>query len=117
MNTITNVQNGLSARLFAAVTIVSLLLSAFPVAFFVAQAASTSITAESYTIDSTNTTYTKSVDTTGLENIALTFDFDGSTLEGLTGNGTNTPVTVNYSAGTVSGSVVVSDANPTGWLL
>jgi hypothetical protein len=44
MNTITNVQNGLSARLFAAVTIVSLLLSAFPVAFFVANAATQNVT-------------------------------------------------------------------------
>jgi len=41
MNIITTVQNGFSARLFAAVTIVSLLLTAFPVAFFVAEAANT----------------------------------------------------------------------------
>jgi hypothetical protein len=41
MNIITTVQDGFSARLFAAITIVSLLLSAFPVAFFVASAANT----------------------------------------------------------------------------
>jgi hypothetical protein len=39
MNIINTVQNGFSARLFAVTTIVSLLLSAFPVAFFVANAA------------------------------------------------------------------------------
>jgi len=44
MNITNTLQTGFSARLFAAVTIVSLLLSAFPVAFFVAQAAVQNVT-------------------------------------------------------------------------
>ena len=112
---IMNISNtGISARLFAGITMLSLLLSALPVAFFVANAAATSITGESHTIDAANTPYSNTVDTTGLQNIVLTFDFDGSTLEGPSGTGFNAPVTVNYSAGAASGSVIVSDSNPIG---
>jgi len=77
MNTITNVQNGLSARLFAAVTIVSLLLSAFPVAFFVANAATTLINGTATV--TTEKTYTK--DTSDFVDLTYFIDFDASQLE------------------------------------
>jgi len=46
MDIITTVQTRFSAQLLAGITIISLLLSAFPVAFFVAQAATSSLTME-----------------------------------------------------------------------
>ena len=80
MNTITTLQAGVSARLFAAVTIVSLLLSAFPVAFFVANAASVSISPASHDVAAV-TTLVSSADTTGLENITLSFSYDVELLD------------------------------------
>jgi len=79
MNIITNVQNGLSARLFTGITIVSLLLSALPVAFFVANAAGVSISPTSHDVAAVNTLIS-SADTTGLENITLSFTYDAEFL-------------------------------------
>ena len=80
MNITTIVQNGLSARLFAGITIVSLLLSAFPVAFFVANAAGVSISPISHDVAAV-TTLVSSADTTGLENITLSFTYDAEFLD------------------------------------
>jgi len=108
MNSIITGQTGFSARLFAGLTMVSMLLSAFPVAFFVAQA-STGISGDSFTINGTDTTYTKTADTTGLANIVLTFDYDLTTLDN-----NNPNVVISYSAGSKSGSVDVSGVDAGG---
>jgi len=71
MNIINTVQNGFSARLFAGITIVSLLLSAFPVAFFVAQAANTdAVGFITLSVIPSNST--------GPETVAVTFDGTGT---------------------------------------
>lgn len=55
----------------------------------------------SLTVD--NDTYAKTVDTSGLSGVKLTFDYDASTLD--TNNGT---IVLNYSAGSASGSVAIT---------
>jgi hypothetical protein len=79
MNTINIANNGFSARLFAGITMLSLLLSAFPVAFFVAQAATNTIhTTASFALVANALSATGNIDATGKESLTLSFDYDAT---------------------------------------
>lgn len=81
MNTFIFTQRRFSARLFAVLTIVSLLLSAFPAAFFVAEAAP-NLLSESNVVVDRNTPYeSSSVDVSGLTNLQLSLNYDAESLD------------------------------------
>jgi hypothetical protein len=75
---IMNISNtGISARLFAGITMLSLLLSALPVAFFVANAAPVNVFGPAAATVSTSTPYVSgSIDATGYTDLAFSFEYD-----------------------------------------
>ena len=81
MNILNLTNKGYSARFFAGITIVSLLLSAFPAAFFVANAASLYSSA-SASADMSAEFASGNIDASGFNNLVLSFDFDASELDG-----------------------------------
>jgi len=77
MNIMNLSTNGLSARFFAVLTIASLLLTAFPVAFFVANAAPVNVFGPAAATVSTSTPYVSgSIDATGYTDLAFSFEYD-----------------------------------------
>jgi len=80
MNITNIVQTGISARLFAGITIVSLLLSALPVAFFVANAAGL-YSNSNQMVDSTAEFASGTIDASTYENLVFSFDFDATQLD------------------------------------
>ncbi|MCA9359573.1 hypothetical protein KC850_00870 [Candidatus Kaiserbacteria bacterium] len=87
MNSITLMQKTASARFFAAITIISMILSAFPVAFFVAQATDTLVGPTDVDVDNTTEFSTGAFDASGYENLILSFDYDAESLDGPGGGG------------------------------
>ena len=81
MNTLTFSRSGLVARFYAAVTMVSLVLSAFPAAFFVAEAATPLFSDSSITIDRTSSYDSGSIDITGYAHFVLGINFDAESLD------------------------------------
>ena len=94
MNLLIIAKRPISTRMFAGITIVSLLLSAFPAAFFVANAATDVIyTTSSLTVNTLSTT--GDINASGYENLTLSFDFDASG-EGVSANGLEPSDTFKY---------------------
>lgn len=108
MNITNLVHTGISARLFAGITIVSLLLSAFPVAFFVANAstvfpstnAANQVAGSGYVVPTTVTTDDITFDFINTNSFASCFEYrtDGDTSQISSSNGG-----VNYNPAVLDG--------------
>ncbi len=76
-----NLTSRISVRFVAVVTIFSMLLSAFPVAFFVAMAAETVYSAPAnISVNNPTTSATPDISTVGYTNLKLSFNFNGQGL-------------------------------------
>lgn len=80
MNTITLIKKEVPTRFLAIVTAVSLILTAFPAAFFVAEAATLTVSPTDITVQE-NTEEISTVNASGHTNLSLSFAYDAEALD------------------------------------